>query len=69
MGLPERHTTEELSLPDVVISPIAVSEQFKVFPKEAVMNMRDEVLSDETWEYCRFSSSLTACQLRGMSPG
>ena len=67
-GLPTRHTMEELALPDVGISPIAVSEPFELFSKEAAKYMRDEVLSDEVWENCRFASSLAACQLRGMSP-
>lgn len=60
---------EELSFPaDQGISPIAVSEPFELFSKEAVKYMRNEVLSDEVWDNCRFSSSIAACQLRGMSP-
>lgn len=67
--LPKRHTMEELSFPaDQGISPIAVSEPFELFSKEAVKHMRNEVLSDEVWDNCRFSSSIAACQLRGMSP-
>jgi hypothetical protein len=67
-GLPKRHTMEELALPETGISPIAVSEPFELFSSEAVNYMRDEVLSDEVWDNCRFASSLAACQLRGMSP-
>lgn len=67
--LPRRHTMAELSFPaDQGISPIAVSEPFELFSKDAVGHMRNEVLSDEVWDNCRFSSSLAACQLRGMSP-
>lgn len=54
--------------PDQGISPIAVSEPFELFSKDAVRHMRNEVLSDEVWDNCRFSSSIAACQLRGMSP-
>lgn len=67
--LPKRHTMEELSFPaDQGISPIAVSEPFELFSKEAVKHMRNEVLSDEVWDNCRYSSTIAACQLRGMSP-
>lgn len=68
-GLPKRHTMEELSFPpDLGISPIGVSEPFKLFSEEAVRHMRNEVLSDEVWDNCRFASSIAACQLRGMAP-
>lgn len=59
----------DLSFPaDQGISPIAVSEPFELFSKDAVRLMRDEVLSDEVWDNCRFSSNIAACQLRGMAP-
>lgn len=68
-GLPRRHTMEELGFPaSQGISPIAVSEPFKLFSREAVKNIRNEVLSDEVWDNCRFASSIAACQLRGMAP-
>jgi len=50
------------------VSPIGVSEPFELFTPQAVRTMRNEVLSDEVWDNCRFSSSLAACQLRGMAP-
>lgn len=67
--LPKRHTMEDLSFPaNQGISPIAVSESFELFSEEAVKHMRNEVLSDQVWDNCRFSSSIASCQLRGMSP-
>lgn len=50
------------------ISYIGVSEPFELFIPEAVRMMRNEVLSDEVWNNCRFSSSIVAWQLRGMAP-
>lgn len=68
-GIPKRHTMEELSFPpNQGISSIAVSEPFELFSKEAVKHIRNEVLSDDVWDNCRFASSIAACQLRGTSP-
>jgi len=44
-GLPKRRPMEELALPDVGMSPIAV------------VHMTYQVLSDKLWENCRFTSS------------
>ena len=67
-SMPPRVTMLELGVPDRGISNIGVSQPFALFTDEAVRTMRDEVLSDEVWENCRFASSLAACQLRGMAP-
>jgi hypothetical protein len=66
--MPPRHTMSEIGLENTGVSPIAVSEPFELFTPEAVSTMRNEVLSDEVWDNCRFSSSIAACQLRGMAP-
>ncbi|KAI5783557.1 hypothetical protein EDC01DRAFT_663554 [Geopyxis carbonaria] len=66
--LPERYTMAELGLENKGISPIGVSEPFELFTPDAVRTMRNEVLSDEVWDNCRFASSIAACQLRGMAP-
>jgi hypothetical protein len=52
------------------VTLVAVTEPFRLFSKEAVQMMRDEVLSTQVWDNCRFSSSrsLDQCQLRGMAP-
>lgn len=66
---PKRYTMTDLGLGDKdCVSEIGVSEPFPLFTPEAVMQMRNEVLSDEVWENCRFASSIAACQLRGMAP-
>lgn len=66
--MPARHTMADIGLENQGISTIGVSEPFELFTPEAVCTMRNEVLSDEVWDNCRFSSSIAACQLRGMAP-
>ncbi|KAI1083052.1 hypothetical protein F5B20DRAFT_568806 [Whalleya microplaca] len=63
---PKVYTMKELGLPeDTGISPVAVSEPFPLFTEEAVMRMRQEVLSPEVLKNCQYSSNLAQCQLRG----
>ena len=62
------YTMKELEFPDDIgVSPIAVSEPFQLFTKEAVLRMRAEVLSPEVMENCQYSSNLAQCQLRGFA--
>jgi hypothetical protein len=62
-------TMKDLGLPENTgISPVAVSEPFQLFTAEAIQRMRDEVLSDQVWENCQYSSNLSQCQLRGFAP-
>jgi hypothetical protein len=57
---------KDINLPeDTGVSPFAVSEPFQLFTKEAVMRMREEVLSKEVLKNCQYSSNLAQCQLRG----
>ncbi|KAI0012184.1 hypothetical protein F4779DRAFT_105737 [Xylariaceae sp. FL0662B] len=64
--MPKIYTMKELGLPeDTGISPVAVSEPFPLFTPEAVMRMRQEVLSPEVLSNCQYSSNLAQCQLRG----
>lgn len=49
------------------VSPIAVSEPFPLFTQEAVMRIRDEVLSKEVMDNYSVSSNLAHCQLRGFA--
>ena len=62
------YTMKDLGLPeDQGISPVAVSEPFHLFSEEAVMRMREEVLSPEVLNNCQYSSNLSPCMLRGFA--
>lgn len=61
-------TMEEIGFADKGVSPIAVSEPFPLFTKDAIQAMRAEVLSKAVWENCKYSSNLSKCQLRGFAP-
>ncbi|KAI4158082.1 MAG: hypothetical protein LQ342_007756 [Letrouitia transgressa] len=62
------HTMKELDLPEGTgVSPVAVSEPFRLFTTEAVHRMRAEVLSQDVWDNCQYSSNLAQCQLRGFA--
>lgn len=50
------------------ISEIGVSEPFPLFTADAVMQARNEVLSDEVWGNCKFANSISACPVRVMIP-
>ncbi|KAI1429979.1 hypothetical protein F5Y12DRAFT_215067 [Xylaria sp. FL1777] len=66
--MPKVHTMEELGFSKTTgVSPIAVSEPFRLFTEEAVMQMRQEVLSPEVFENCQYSSNLAHCYLRGFA--
>lgn len=53
---------------DTGISPVAVSQPFQLFSKDAVEQMRAEILSPHMPEAHAFRSNLAANQLRGYSP-
>ncbi|KAL8655698.1 MAG: hypothetical protein Q9210_000720 [Variospora velana] len=62
------HTMKDLNLPENTgISPIAVSEPFRLFSTGAIHRMRAEVLSKDVWDNCQYSSNLAQCQLRGFA--
>lgn len=62
------HTMKDLGLPETTgISPVAVSEPFRLFTTEAIHRMRAEVLSQDVWDNCQYSSNLAQCQLRGFA--
>lgn len=50
---------------DVGISPVAVSQPFKLFTEQAIDRMRAEILKPEVMDNCKFSSDIAACQIRG----
>ncbi|KAF2650252.1 hypothetical protein K491DRAFT_697472 [Lophiostoma macrostomum CBS 122681] len=53
---------------DVGVSPVAVSQPFQLFSREAVQQMRAEIFQPEVMANCSYSSNLAACQLRGYAP-
>ncbi|KAI4110218.1 MAG: hypothetical protein L6R37_000111 [Teloschistes peruensis] len=62
------HTMQDLGLPEGTgVSPVAVSEPFRLFTTEAVHRMRQEVLQKDVWDNCQYSSNLAQCQLRGFA--
>jgi hypothetical protein len=50
------------------VSPIAVSQPFRLFSREAVEQMRAEIFHPNVMEKCAFRSNIAACQLRGYCP-
>lgn len=50
---------------DTGVSPVAVSQPFRLFSTECIQRFRDEVLSDQVMQNCLYKSNLAACQLRG----
>ena len=50
------------------VSPVAVSEPFRLFSTEAIQKFRDEALSDEVLSNHMYKSNLGACYLRGFVP-
>ncbi|KAI5866523.1 hypothetical protein GGS23DRAFT_275268 [Durotheca rogersii] len=66
--VPKVYTMSDIGMPEGTgISPVAVSEPFPLFTEEAVMRMRQEVLSPEVLKNCQYSSNLAQCQLRGFA--
>lgn len=55
MGFPE----------DRGVSPVAVSEPFKLFTQEAIEQMRAEIFNPQMMKECGFKSHLAPFQLRG----
>ncbi|KZF24973.1 hypothetical protein L228DRAFT_236122 [Xylona heveae TC161] len=54
---------------DTGISPVAVSEGFSLFSKEAIGIMREEIFSDEVWKNCCYiAGNSTALSIRGHCP-
>jgi len=53
---------------DAGVSPIAVSQPFRLFSVEAIEQMRAEIFNPIVMEKCGFRSNLAACQLRGYCP-
>ena len=62
------HTMKDLNFSENTgVSPVAVSEPFRLFTSEAIHRMRAEVFSKDVWNNCQYSSNLAQCQLRGFA--
>ncbi|KAI9744805.1 MAG: hypothetical protein M1818_001730 [Claussenomyces sp. TS43310] len=63
------HTMEDIGLQaSNGVSPIAVSEPFRLFSKEAIMEMRKEIFAENVLnKYC-YQSDIAPMQLRGYAP-
>jgi hypothetical protein len=63
------HTMEDIGYSSTNgVSPIAVSEPFRLFSEEAVDIMRSEVLEKEVQENYSYTSDIAPKQLRGYAP-
>jgi hypothetical protein len=63
------HTMEDIGYSSTSgVSPIAVSEPFRLFSEEAVDIMRTEVLAKEVQENYSYTSDIAPKQLRGYAP-
>lgn len=61
-------TMKDIGLEGHGISTTAVSDPFPLFSKEAIMQVRREVFSEEVMKHCRYGSDFTANMVRGMGP-
>lgn len=63
------HTMEDIGFSATSgVSPIAVSEPFRLFSEDAIDIMRNEVLSPEVQDNYCYSSDIAQKQLRGYAP-
>jgi hypothetical protein len=63
------HTMEDIGYPSSNgVSPVAVSEPFRLFSEEAVNIMRREILDPEVQEKYSYTSDIAPKQLRGYAP-
>jgi hypothetical protein len=63
------HTMEDIGYPaSNGVSPVAVSEPFRLFSEEAVNIMRSEILDKEVQEKYSYTSDIAPKQLRGYAP-
>lgn len=63
------HTMEDIGFSsNSGVSPVAVSEPFRLFSEEAVNIMREEVLNPEVQENYSYTSDIAPKQIRGYAP-
>jgi hypothetical protein len=63
------HTMEDIGYPSSNgVSPVAVSEPFRLFSEDAVNIMRSEILDPEVQEKYSYTSDIAPKQIRGYAP-
>lgn len=63
------HTMEEIGFPaSRGVSPVAVSDPFRLFSEEAINIMRNEIFDPEVQEKYSYTSDIAPRQLRGYAP-
>jgi len=63
------HTMEDIGYSATSgVSPVAVSEPFRLFSEEAVNIMREEILNKEVQENYSYTSDIAPKQIRGYAP-
>ncbi|KAH7175318.1 hypothetical protein EDB81DRAFT_895811 [Dactylonectria macrodidyma] len=61
-----QHLMKDIGLEGHGISPIAVTDPFPLFTKEAILQIRREIFSEPVLRNCRFKSDFNANMIRGM---
>lgn len=60
-------TMKEIGLEGQGVSPHAASDPFRLFTKEAILQMRHEIFSDAVLADCQYSSTFIKHMVRGMN--
>lgn len=61
-----QHMMKDIGLEGHGISPVAVTDPFPLFTKEAILQMRREIFSEPVLRDCRFKSDFNPNLIRGM---
>ncbi|KAK2589679.1 hypothetical protein QQS21_012641 [Conoideocrella luteorostrata] len=61
-----QHLMKDIGLEGHGISPVAVTDPFPLFTKDAILQMRREIFSESVLRNCRFRSDFNANMIRGM---
>ncbi|ATY65322.1 hypothetical protein A9K55_004154 [Cordyceps militaris] len=61
-----QHLMKDIGLEGQGVSPIAVTDPFPLFTKEAILQIRREIFSEQVLRDCRFKSDFNANLIRGM---
>lgn len=61
-----QHSMKDIGLEGHGISPVAVTDPFPLFTKEAILQVRREIFSEAVLRDCRFKSDFNANMVRGM---
>lgn len=61
-----QHMMKDIGLEGHGVSPVAVTDPFPLFTKDAILQMRREIFSETVLRDCRFKSDFNANMVRGM---